>query len=200
MISDRSGFRFPASDIVREWTGALVARHEEERRHPQEFVRGVVDDYAVRNARPRPDILATLSTGNSSTVSIELVTRGGEELVTRDGDTLLSRGQVFTANDDIVKIDLGEIDWVSFAVVNFTSISNGKDQLNIYTSTDDVTYTPLETPFDDILRSMTIGSDRQVAVGRRARYVALRFEPFGPQVQSNFVLAKFDLLGGDTNE
>ena len=200
MISDRSGFRYPASEIVRQWDGLLVAKREEEPRHPQEFVRGVVDDYAVRNPRPRPDILATLSTGNSSTVSIELVTRAGEELVTRDGDTLLSRGQVFTASDDIVKIDLGEIDWVSFAVVNFTSISNGKDQLNIYTSTDDVTYTPLETPFDDILRSMTIGSDRQVAVGRRARYVALRFEPFGPQVQSNFVLAKFDLLGGDTNE
>lgn len=200
MISDRSGFRYPASEIVRQWDGLLVARREEEPRHPQEFVRGVVDDYAVRNPRPRPDILATLSTGNTATVSVELVTRDGEELVTRDGDMLRSRGQTFTASDSIVSIDLGEIELVAFAVVAFSELTNGKDQLNIYTSADNVTYTPLETPFDDILRSLTLGTDRQVAVGRRARYVALRFQPFGPQIQSNFVLTKFDILGGDVNE
>ena len=200
MISDRSGFRFPASEIVRQWDGLLVAKHEEEPRHPQEFVRGVVDDYAVRNPRPRPDVLATLSTGNTATVIVELVSRAGLELVTRDGDVLRSRGQVFTENDSIVSIDLGSIKWVSFATVNFSDLSNGKDQLNIYTSADNVTYEPLETPSDDILRSLTIGTDRQVPVGRRARYVALRFEPFGPQLQSNFTLAKFDIFGGSVNE
>lgn len=65
MISDRSGFRYPASEIVRQWDGLLVAKREEEPRHPQEFVRGVVDDYAVRNPRPPAPYEATVSTGNT---------------------------------------------------------------------------------------------------------------------------------------
>jgi hypothetical protein len=131
---------------------------------------------------------------------VELVTRDGEELVTRDGDVLRSRGQSFTASDSILSIDLGEIEWIGFVIVNFSEITSGKRLLNVFTSTDNVNFEPLYTPFDDILRSLVVGTDRRVAVGRRARYVALRFQPVGLVVQSNFVLDKFDVLGGDINE
>lgn len=200
MISDRSGFRYPSSQVVREWTGAYVAKHEEEPRHPQEFVRGVVDDYSVRNPRPQQNFLFTLSTGNTATASGVLVTRGADTLVTRDGDTLRSRGETFTASDDIVNVDLSDLDDVSFVDVNFSEITEGKDKLNIFTSEDNVTYTPLDVPFVDILRAMTIGTDVRVPIGRRCRYVALRFQPLGTQIQSNFTLTKFDVLGSEGNE
>lgn len=200
MISDRSGFRYPSSEIVREWTGAYVAKHEEESRHPQEFVRGVVDDYSVRNPRPQQNFLFTLSTGNTATASSNLVTRDGDNLVTRDGDTLRSRGETFTASDDIVNVDLSDLDDVSFVVLNFSELTEGKDKLNIFTSEDNVTYTPLDIPFVDILRALTIGSDVRVPIGRRCRYVALRFQPLGTQIQSNFTLDTFDVLGSEGNE
>lgn len=200
MVSDRSGQVFPANEIVRQWDGLLVHKDEEEPRHPQEFVRGVVDDYSVRNPRPQQNFLFTLSTGNTATASSNLVTRDGDNLVTRDGDTLRSRGETFTASDDIVNVDLSDLDDVSFVVLNFSELTEGKDKLNIFTSEDNVTYTPLDIPFVDILRALTIGSDVRVPIGRRCRYVALRFQPLGTQIQSNFTLDTFDVLGSEGNE
>lgn len=56
-ISMRSGFRVSPSDLVREWTGLMVARWEVEGRHPQEFVRGRVDRQSVDNPKPEaPDV------------------------------------------------------------------------------------------------------------------------------------------------
>lgn len=52
VVSDRSGIAYPANEIVRQWDGLLVHKSEEEPRHPQEFVRGVVDDYTVRDLKP----------------------------------------------------------------------------------------------------------------------------------------------------
>ena len=36
MISDRSGFEFPYSEMVQEWNGSWVHKSEFEQKHPQE--------------------------------------------------------------------------------------------------------------------------------------------------------------------
>lgn len=56
VICDRSGFMCWASETVMEaHTGLRVKRGFEDRRHPQDFVRGVRDDQRVRNPRPEPE-------------------------------------------------------------------------------------------------------------------------------------------------
>lgn len=51
---DRTGFKVPASETVREWDGKVVWNRVYEPRHPQDFVRGVREDGTVHDARPRP--------------------------------------------------------------------------------------------------------------------------------------------------
>jgi len=195
MVSDRSGFVFPANEIVRQWDGLLVHKDEEEPRHPQEFVRGVVDDYAVRNPRPPAPYEATVSTGNTVTFSVELVDRDGNELVTRDGLILRTRGAVFSPSTNIIQADIGSIKSVSFVKFKFTELTNDQDKLNIYTSEDGVDYAGLVVPFVDAVRDFAVGDEVMVPIGRRVRYVAMRFEPIGVQVQSNLAISQFDVIG-----
>lgn len=51
--SDRSGFVFPASEMVTQWDGLLVHKSEVEERNPQEFVRARRDPEALTDVRPR---------------------------------------------------------------------------------------------------------------------------------------------------
>jgi hypothetical protein len=52
-ISDRSGFRYPMSEMRQEWTGALVHKSEYEEKHPQlEPFRDFGDPMPVHDARP----------------------------------------------------------------------------------------------------------------------------------------------------
>lgn len=53
-ICMRCGFEFALSELRKEWTGLLVCRSDFDRRHPQDFVRGVPDRQAVRNPSPEP--------------------------------------------------------------------------------------------------------------------------------------------------
>ena len=51
-ISDRSGMAFPYTEMVREWTGALVHTSEFEPKHPQfRRKRVVADAVALQNSR-----------------------------------------------------------------------------------------------------------------------------------------------------
>ena len=43
VIDDRSGRKRKASQMLKEWTGRYVHRKDWEPRHPQDFVRGVLD-------------------------------------------------------------------------------------------------------------------------------------------------------------
>jgi hypothetical protein len=55
---DNTGLQVLSSDAKTQWDGLLVWKGQFEERHPQEFVRGVRDDFAVRNARPEaPDTI-----------------------------------------------------------------------------------------------------------------------------------------------
>ena len=52
-VSDRSGFVYPASEMVTQWDGLLVHRSEVEERNPQEFVRARRDPEPLTDVRPR---------------------------------------------------------------------------------------------------------------------------------------------------
>lgn len=59
-ICDRCGFEHPLSALRKEWTGLRVCNPCWEPRHPQDHVRGVPDNQAVRDPRPEPaDVFLT---------------------------------------------------------------------------------------------------------------------------------------------
>jgi len=192
MVSDRSGFVYPANEIVRQWDGLLVHKDEEEPRHPQEFVRGVVDDYAVRNPRPRAPYEATAS---EQVFSLYIVDRDGVQIVDRDGEFIRTRALDLAAGDNIFQADVGSVKAISRIDVTFEYITEGKDRLNVYTSQDGVTYEPLYEPNVTILRTFTNNVPFSLAVGRLARYVALRFEPLSGTLSSDMSITQFDVIG-----
>lgn len=53
-IDDRTGFRVPASETVKEWNGAIVHRRHSEPRHPQDLLRARPNRMRVPDARPPP--------------------------------------------------------------------------------------------------------------------------------------------------
>lgn len=53
-ICDRCGFRRPLDQLRKEWTGLKVCSDCFDRRHPQDFVRGVPDPQHVPDPRPEP--------------------------------------------------------------------------------------------------------------------------------------------------
>lgn len=52
-ICERSGFKVRSFDTRKEWTGLIVRSQSWEPRQPQDFVKGVRDDQAVPDPRPR---------------------------------------------------------------------------------------------------------------------------------------------------
>lgn len=52
-IDDRSGFKVRARRTRKEWTNLIVDQKLWEPRHPQDFVKGVIDDQSVPEPRPR---------------------------------------------------------------------------------------------------------------------------------------------------
>jgi hypothetical protein len=59
---DESGAVYYASEMVKRWDGALVHYKNDERRHPQEFVRAGTDPKALRDVRtdlPYPEFIDT---------------------------------------------------------------------------------------------------------------------------------------------
>lgn len=61
-ICDASGFKYPMSQLVRQWDGALVHHRFVDKRNPQDFVRGVPDSRAPQRARPEaPDTFLAIN-------------------------------------------------------------------------------------------------------------------------------------------
>lgn len=54
-ICDQCGVKFKASDLRVRWDGAFVCSKDWEPRHPQDYVRGRVDNQRVAIARPDED-------------------------------------------------------------------------------------------------------------------------------------------------
>lgn len=199
MISDRSGFRYPANEIVRQWDGSLVARREEEPRHPQEFVRGVVDDYAVRNPRPRFLVDGVIGTG-SATSARTVTERDGDNVVTRAADQIGLREATYTSGETLLVVDLGSIQQISAIEFTIDTLTEGRDSINFYTSEDNVSYNAMTTPFVEQIRGFEDGVSRRVSIGRFARYVQIRFEIFGTEsVTPTVLISQFDIIGSEVN-
>ena len=73
-ISDRSGLRFPYSEMVREWNGSLVHTSEYEPKQPQLEPKPVGSDpQALYNPRPKPASKTSLILlGNNPFTSVNL--------------------------------------------------------------------------------------------------------------------------------
>jgi len=182
MTSDRSGQAFLNSDIKTEWTGLKVAKHEWEPRHPQEYVRGVVDDYAVRDARPRPDLLSALS----FQADFDLVSeRDGEIVTDRDGNELTLReganstiGQEYTVTDTRITLyggDLGSDKYVSFLDLTLTIDDlTQRDNLRISYAKDGDAFTVMaDGVTQDMLENLVSGSSTRFSIGQTLRYIEL---------------------------
>jgi hypothetical protein len=56
VVCDRCGFKFKASELKKTWDGLWVCEQDWEPRHPQDFVKGVMDDQKPVLSRPEgPD-------------------------------------------------------------------------------------------------------------------------------------------------
>lgn len=53
-ICQLSGFKFPMSELVKQWDGAIVHRRFVDKRNPQDFVRGVPDNQRPNRVSPEP--------------------------------------------------------------------------------------------------------------------------------------------------
>ncbi len=53
-ICQRCGLEYPLHKLRKEWTGLLVCKEDFDYRHPQEFVKGVVDKQTVDHPAPEP--------------------------------------------------------------------------------------------------------------------------------------------------
>jgi hypothetical protein len=53
-MCQRSGFTFPASELVREWTGLLVHPRFADKRNPQDFLNARPEPAPPRDVSPEP--------------------------------------------------------------------------------------------------------------------------------------------------
>jgi hypothetical protein len=94
-ICERTGFKVYASDTRKEWTGRIVRRESYERRHPQDFVRGVTDRQIVPDPRPEPSVdnfigpLTTTLTVAAPAGSLNLVVDDTTRMFATDRITVL---------------------------------------------------------------------------------------------------------------
>jgi len=73
-ICDRCGFKYKASQLKAEWTGLRVCSQCWERRHPQDYVRGVYDKQAPPWTRPETlEETLTLELQDGSVLQLQLV-------------------------------------------------------------------------------------------------------------------------------
>jgi hypothetical protein len=68
-ICDRTGFRVPVGELVKEWNGSMVRRKSWEARHPQDFVRGRPEH---PRGSPRPEQADTFIADDEQVSASEL--------------------------------------------------------------------------------------------------------------------------------
>src|ERR1035437_6269290 len=70
-ICDRCGFKARSSKTFRTWDGLFVCQEDFETRHPQDFVRGRIDNQRVPDARP--EALESLIGPLTTTISVAAI-------------------------------------------------------------------------------------------------------------------------------
>jgi hypothetical protein len=89
-ICDRTGFATRAERTSTEWNNLIVRDDVYERRHPQDFVKGVQDNQTVPFARPRqPNVFVGTSTASQFEVYGDLPT--GPTFSVQGGSIVVSK-------------------------------------------------------------------------------------------------------------
>lgn len=173
VVCDRSGRTIMASEARQEWNGLIVDKRYWEPRHPQEFVRGVKDDQAVRYTRVPGDF------------DVAQDTTTGAGTTSGNGITFLSS-------------DLGSKLHVSRVSVTITDsgFSNYKNQLDVQVSDDNVTFVNAGADPVDFEGAVS-GSAKTIPVGVDGRYVRIRGT--FPQGQSVDFTGTMTVFGGARN-
>jgi hypothetical protein len=109
-ICDRSGFRVPASETVKEWNGAIVRKDLAEPRHPQDLLRiRRPEKMGVPDPRPPPvDVyIGTLNTELSAAASA-----GDDEITVLDTSRFLAgdRIGIFLSSGDLHRAIVFSVD------------------------------------------------------------------------------------------
>lgn len=85
-IDDRSGFKVRAKKQRKEWTNLIVDQKLWESRQPQDFVKGVIDDQTVPEARPRPSQDIFVGPISTTILVRDLLLEGGFPLLLEGGN------------------------------------------------------------------------------------------------------------------
>ena len=151
-ISDRSGFEFPYSEMVREWNGFLVHRSEFESKHPQlELGTHAADQEGLMNARPdrvensvavilKPNPFETIA-ASSGIINVSEPSHGRST-----SDTVRFRGTPFTAGTFNNPASVDGITGANIAKSAGYSITVGKrDSSGSITNTTDFYHFTVDT-------------------------------------------------------
>jgi len=172
---DNTGLRILSGDVRKQWDGLLVWKEQFDERNPQEFVRGVVDDFGVREARPEaPDsvLLGSTSVGE-----------------TTDTDALIVLGTVTLAAEK----------YVSYLNFTLTTASAIRNNLYVERSDDGVTWTRLNDPLMNLtVQAFVSGSETSVPIGHNATRVRLVAD-FGVTSTEATWEVTMNLRGGDAS-
>ena len=172
---DNTGLRILSGDVRKQWDGLLVWKEQFDERNPQEFVRGVVDNFGVEDARPEaPDsvLLGSASVGE-----------------TTDTDTLIVLGTVTLAAEK----------YVSYLNFTLTTASAIRNNLYVERSDNGVTWTRLDDPLMNLtVQAFVSGSQTSVPIGHNATRVRLVADFGVTSTEATWELA-MNLRGGDAS-
>ncbi len=169
-VCDRSGFIYDAKDTRKEWTGLIVGKDEWDYRHPQEFVRGLPEHIAVREARPGSPFQVDSGfdiddlTAVSGSVAASVYT---------SGSVTSARPFVFWKVDFTAEIDIHTVT-LSGLVLSGSPDQEIRQGLFIGLSDDDSTYTNLDEYVNEFGGGVSTGAvDYTINVSDSARYLRL---------------------------
>lgn len=112
-ICDRTGFKVRAGKTQKEWNNLIVRGKSWEPRQPQDFVRGVVDDQTVPEARPRQTNVFIGPLGTFVSVAAD----AGDVAISVETTTRMQAGDFVS-----VMLDNGEsFNTIIFSVLDSTS-------------------------------------------------------------------------------
>jgi hypothetical protein len=169
---DNTGLRVLSGDVRKQWDGLLVWKEQFDERHPQEFVRGVVDNFAVREARPEEPMSVALDTVSTGTQ-------------TETGSLI-----------DLVVLDANAPKYASFLKFTITTLDPFARFLFAEISDDSVAWTRIEDELTILtLRQAVSGEEMQIPIGRNTQFARLVLD-FGSS-QTITYSAAASLLGGN---
>ena len=169
---DNTGLRVLSGDSRKQWDNQIVWKGQFDERHPQEFVRGVVDNFAVMDARPESPDSVTLATASATDE-----TETGASIV-------------------LAQADAGSLKYLSFLRFTVTSVTAFAPFLRAESSADAVTWTRIDDQLNQlVLAGARSGVETQIGVGRNARYARLVLD-FGASQTVTYTVA-LAMLGGN---